>query len=108
MRLAVLAQLARNALGCPILVNSAYRTPAHNKRIGGKPASQHVQGRAVDLSPLVAPSKKAEYNIKLRDWALSMKDVLAIGGIGFYRRQNFCHIDIRPRRPGQALARWNG
>ena len=35
-----------------IRVNSGYRTPAHNKQIGGSPTSQHVKGEAADIFPL--------------------------------------------------------
>ena len=35
-----------------IRVNSGYRTPAHNKQIGGATNSQHCKGEAVDMFPL--------------------------------------------------------
>ena len=35
-----------------IRVNSGYRTPAHNKQIGGATNSQHCKGEAVDIFPL--------------------------------------------------------
>ena len=31
-------------------VTSTYRTPAHNKRVGGVPGSFHTHGRAVDIA----------------------------------------------------------
>lgn len=30
-------------------ITSSYRTPEHNKKIGGYPKSMHLQGRAVDI-----------------------------------------------------------
>jgi hypothetical protein len=39
----------REHLGKPIRVNSGYRSPAVNKRIGGAPTSQHSLGEAIDL-----------------------------------------------------------
>ena len=41
----------REYLGKPIRVNSGYRSPALNKRIGGAPSSQHcaINGAAIDL-----------------------------------------------------------
>ncbi len=39
----------RDALGSAIKVNSGYRSPALNQRIGGAANSQHVQGQAADL-----------------------------------------------------------
>lgn len=32
-----------------VILNSAYRCPAHNKSVGGKPGSMHPEGRAADL-----------------------------------------------------------
>jgi hypothetical protein len=39
----------REYLGNPIRVNSGYRSPAVNKRIGGALTSQHSLGEAIDL-----------------------------------------------------------
>ncbi len=33
-----------------ITINSAYRCPAHNKKVGGSPKSQHVDGTATDIT----------------------------------------------------------
>jgi len=42
----------RELLGQPIIVNSAYRSPELNKKIGSISSSQHVKGQAVDfISP---------------------------------------------------------
>lgn len=41
----------REEFGKPILVNSAYRTPAVNKQVGGAKRSLHMQGRAADIRP---------------------------------------------------------
>lgn len=35
-----------------IQINSGYRTPAHNKEVGGSPTSQHITGQAADIFPL--------------------------------------------------------
>jgi zinc D-Ala-D-Ala carboxypeptidase len=35
-----------------IRVNSGYRTPEHNKKVGGSPTSQHITGQACDIFPL--------------------------------------------------------
>lgn len=41
----------REEFGKPIIVNSAYRTPAVNKKVGGAKRSLHMQGRAADIRP---------------------------------------------------------
>ena len=39
----------RERLGRPIVVNSGYRCPKHNKEVGGVPNSQHMKGEAADI-----------------------------------------------------------
>lgn len=39
----------RQELGKPIYINSAYRSPAVNKQVGGAKRSLHMQGRAADI-----------------------------------------------------------
>lgn len=40
----------REAFGEAIFVNSAYRSPALNRAVGGSPTSQHTKGEAVDIT----------------------------------------------------------
>jgi len=40
---------AREYAGIPFVINSAYRSPKHNKKVGGKPNSSHIKGLAVDI-----------------------------------------------------------
>lgn len=40
----------RQHFGLPIKVNSGYRCPALNERIGGAPCSQHLRGEAADIT----------------------------------------------------------
>ena len=41
----------RTKWGRPIIVNSAYRSPAHNSAVGGVESSYHVKGLAADIRP---------------------------------------------------------
>ena len=41
---------ARDIADVPFIVNSGIRTPEHNKKVGGKEGSSHLDGYAVDLS----------------------------------------------------------
>lgn len=41
---------ARHIAGVPFKITSGYRTPKHNKKIGGVPQSSHLKGLAVDIS----------------------------------------------------------
>lgn len=39
----------RERLGKPIVVNSGFRCPIHNRAVGGATGSQHMKGEAADL-----------------------------------------------------------
>jgi len=99
-RLAAVFEAYRECLGGkPIRIGSAYRTAAHNKRIGGVKTSQHVKGRALDCYP---PSHLSleEFHALSREFA---REEPRIGGIGLYRWG--VHWDLRAR--GSRLIVWN-
>ena len=84
-------QKVRTHFARPVKLNSAYRTPSHNKKVGGETFSQHQYGTAADIVVTgVSPKKVAQYVETL----LPNK-----GGIGIY--SNFTHIDCRSKK-----ARW--
>lgn len=86
-------QKIRDHFGKAVTINSAYRTPTHNKKEGGATHSQHLYGTAVDIRISgVTPKQVADYAEKL----LSGR-----GGIGIY--SNFTHVDVR-----EIKSRWNG
>ena len=43
-------QQLRDELGVPLKINSGYRCPEHNRKIGGAKASQHMRGLAADVA----------------------------------------------------------
>ena len=47
--LAKLEELRRAIGNRPIIINSGYRCPTHNKNVGGAKNSQHMYGKAVDI-----------------------------------------------------------
>ena len=84
--LAELLQMARIRLGVKLPVNSAYRCPFHNKKVGGVPRSYHLRGLAVDISTIHLDSFEIEALIQiLRD----------LGFRGFIVYPNFLHADLR-------------
>lgn len=42
--------ILRENVGEPLHITSSYRSPEYNKSIGGASRSQHLKGKAVDLS----------------------------------------------------------
>jgi uncharacterized protein YcbK (DUF882 family) len=89
-------QVLRDFLGEPIRINSAYRSPAHNKAIGGVKNSQHVLGRAADIKVRDIETKDLYLIIESLIIEGKMKD----GGLGLY--DTFVHYDIRGSK-----ARWD-
>jgi len=102
-RCAILADLfeeIRELVHAPLVILSAYRTPAHNRAIGGAPNSQHVQGRALDLRPPAGVTPADFYA------AILAARLPTLGGIGVYR--TFVHVDVRAIPVSGRIARWNG
>lgn len=81
-------QALRDRLGRPMIVNSAYRSPEHNRAVGGAKGSKHMEGIAFDVR--MDNHDPNEY----------ISAALAVGfnGIGTYPRQNFVHVDARASR----------
>ena len=94
-RLARAFEALRERVGQPLVVLSAYRTPKHNRAIGGAVNSQHIEGRALDLRP------PDGWSVERLAWAA--RQIPDIRGIGVY--PTFLHIDVRP---SSRLARWMG
>lgn len=47
--LAINLQIIRSVFNVPIFINSGYRTPAYNKKVGGAVGSQHLLANAADI-----------------------------------------------------------
>lgn len=93
LALVSLLQKIRDHFGKAVIINSAYRTEAHNKAIGGATYSQHKYGLAADIHINGAtPKEIAAYVETLMP---------SSGGIGIYK--SFCHVDVR-----RVKSRWNG
>ncbi len=85
----------RMFLGCPLIVNSWYRTKAYNKLVKGKPSSKHLTGIAVDF--YTRDYVPAEVAFVLE--GLIRIGAIMQGGIGVY--EDFVHYDCRNTK-----ARW--
>lgn len=93
-------QIRQASGGQPIRILSAYRTPEHNRVVGGSPNSQHVHGRALDLQTPQHLPVAAFHAIVLEVARLTPH----LGAVGLYDWG--VHIDTRPRA-GNRLAQWD-
>lgn len=73
--------------------HSVYRTPTHNKKIGGSPTSRHMYGIAADFH-VVGVEHKAVYEYLNQKYPNKY-------GIGLYSWG--VHVDTRPNK-----SRWKG
>lgn len=101
--LAKVFEAIRTAAGNrPIEVLSAYRTPDYNAAVGGAPASQHLEGKALDLRHEHLGAREFGDLIKV----LAATRIPEIGGIGQYA--TFVHVDIRRRPHHGQIVTWEG
>lgn len=76
-------QKIRDHFGVPVIINSAYRTPAYNKKVGGATSSYHLTGQAFDI---VVQGVKPEHVAKYAQ---------QIGVPGIIQYNTFVHVDSR-------------
>ena len=81
-------QALRDRLGKPLILRSAYRSPEHNRNVGGAPRSKHMDGTAFDIA--VSNHDPVAFEAAARE--------VGFLGCGFYPRSGFIHIDLGPAR----------
>jgi hypothetical protein len=81
-------QALREALGVPLLITSAYRSPEHNRKVGGAKNSLHMKGVAFD----VRMENQDPYAFEMAAREVGFR------GIGYYPKQGFMHVDLGPER----------
>jgi len=89
-------QTLRDHIKEPVMITgSGYRTPEHNKRVGGAVNSQHLTASGADIN---AKNYTPRQLSKIIEKLIREKKMLQ-GGIGVYK--GFVHYDIRGTK-----ARW--
>ena len=88
-------QVLRDIIGKPIKINSGYRSPEHNKSVGGVKNSMHVQGKAADIVIEGLTPRQVAEQLEILIASKRIKQ----GGLGIY--PTFVHYDIRGKK-----ARW--
>lgn len=81
-------QALRDRLGKPLIVRSAYRSPEHNRAVGGAKASKHMDGTAFDIA--MVNHDPVAFEAAAR--------AVGFQGFGYYPRSGFMHIDLGPAR----------
>ena len=87
-------QALRDRLGKPLIVRSAYRSPEHNRAVGGAAYSKHLDSAAFDIA--MANHDPVAFESVARD--------VGFLGFGFYPRSGFHARRPRPRTPVGASA----
>lgn len=77
----------RDKIGEPIYINSGYRTPEHNKAVGGSTLSYHMYGMAADIRT-DGHTPKQLYTIL---------DEMLKGWGGLEEHETFLHVDVRTK-----------
>lgn len=83
-RIVDLFQALRVKLAKPLTINSGFRCAEYNKKVGGKPASQHLSGKALDMKlPKDMTADQFE------------KEMESVGFTAIGKYKTFCHGDER-------------
>lgn len=89
-------EVLREHFQLPITINSGYRSPEHNAKIGGKDKSQHLLGKAADI---VIEGVSNDDVADAIEFLIDNK-MMKQGGLGRY--ESFTHYDIRGKK-----SRWD-
>ncbi len=88
-------QALRDRLGKPLTVRAAYRSPEHDRAVGGTTRSKHLDGAAFDIA------------MTNHDPVVFETAARAVGffGFGFYPRSGFMHSISGPHASGASASR---
>lgn len=91
----------------PIRIVSGYRTPEYNAHVSGAKLSQHMQGLAADIAPMVSQGvmHASVADLHGRIMRLMSSVLTLVGGVGYYAGK-WVHVDIRPH--AGHIAQWEG
>ena len=76
----------------PFIVTSGYRTPEHNKKVGGIENSAHLKGLAADIV-MTDSKKRARFVYEAMNLCSELSLPFRVGLAG-KSKGNFAHIDI--------------
>lgn len=82
-------EIVRKTVKNPIRINSGYRSPTHNAKIGGAKKSLHLRGMAADI---------VIYDYDTEEVFATLNTMMRLGQIkkgGLKKYSTFVHYDIR-------------
>lgn len=80
-------QELRDKWGKPLDINSGYRCPSHNTKVGGAQGSRHLLGDACDIG-ITDMGGGEKYDF--------LKLIMSLGWTGIGLHKQFYHVDTRP------------
>lgn len=86
--LMLLLEEIREHFNAPVKINSGYRTPSWNEKVGGAKNSYHCKGMAADIIVKGQNTKEV---------AKYASEILGDRG-GVIRYANFVHVDVRAKK----------
>ena len=81
------------SLPYPSQITSAWRSPEHNKSVGGSKSSRHLKGLAFDIQiadPKFFESRRMSLYVDLARRT-------GFKGVGLYEGEKIIHVDVRPK-----------
>lgn len=80
-------ELFRKYVGGPVRVNSGYRQPDYNRKIGGDANSPHLYGAAADIRPDYPVDKI------IKSWFRVLDICGLTGALNIYPERNYYHLE---------------
>lgn len=82
-------QFFRELTNQRVIVNSGYRQPEYNRKIGGASDSRHIFGQAADIRPLDRFTAKDH----IQAWAEALAFTGQHGAINIYKNHEYYHME---------------
>lgn len=86
--LVFILDILRNKIGKPVIINSGYRTPERNAKVGGAKYSYHMRGMAADIRIEGMTAKEIAKKI----------DGIIPNECGIIVYENWVHLDTRSNK----------
>lgn len=83
----------REDINIPIRITSAYRSPEHNKKVGGVSTSQHLIGQAIDFTCIDFDFES--FCCFFRDFVKKSALSNYLGQVIIYKQKKIIHIGLR-------------